>query len=61
MQTFAQIFKCPWCGKGEVLVYGQGPVIISVQCPKDRRIFTVDLDTGKIERGQPCKRLGRGK
>ena len=58
-----RIFTCPWCDRGEVLARGKGPVEISVQCPKSkcRRIFTIDLDTGKTERGQPHKRLGRRK
>lgn len=62
-QRFAKSYNCPWCAKGEVLAYGNGPVAISVQCSnvKCKRIFTIDLDTGKVERSQPCKRLGRRK
>lgn len=62
-QTLAKRYSCPWCNGGEVLAYGRGAVRISVQCPKERckRIFTVDLDSGKTERSQPCKRAGRGK
>lgn len=62
-QVFAKAYSCPWCNRGEVLAYGKGPVRISVQCPKERckHIFTIDLDSGKVERGQPYKRLGRRK
>ena len=62
-QVFAKVYSCPWCNRGEVLAYGKGPVRISVQCPKERckHIFTIDLDSGKVERGQPYKRLGRRK
>lgn len=60
-QEFNRILKCPWCGKGELLADGRAPVRVSVHCAKCNRIYIADLDTGKTERSQAQKRLGRKK
>lgn len=50
---------CPWCLKGEALADGKGKITISVMCPKCHKYFVADLDTGKTERSNACRRTGR--
>ena len=60
-QMFTRSFPCPWCGKSELLADGKAYVTVSTQCPKCRHIFVCDLQTGKAEKSQAQKRLGRKK
>ena len=58
-RDFHYHITCPVCGKGEILADGKGKVTISVQCPKCRNFYKVDLDTMKTERAQAQRRQGR--
>lgn len=50
---------CPWCKHGEVLADAKVSATLSIQCAKCGRFYLIDLDTGKTERTQPQRRLGR--
>lgn len=50
-------FLCPWCGKGGIMADDKAKVTLSVQCAKCRRIYRVDLDTGKTEKAKAQMRL----
>ena len=60
-RPFLHHLVCPWCNHGEVLADARASAILSIQCARCRKFYLVDLDTGKTERTQPQRRLGRMK
>lgn len=56
---FDKYVNCPWCDKGEVLVERTAKTIISMQCPKCRKFYRVDLETLRTERSAACRREHR--
>lgn len=48
--------QCPWCHKGEVVATGGGNAAISIQCPKCKHFFRVDLTTFVVEKSLAIRR-----
>lgn len=51
--------SCPWCHKGEVVATGGGNAAISIQCPKCKHFFRIDLLTFRTEKSIAVRRVAR--
>lgn len=50
---------CPWCHKGEVIATGGGNAAVSIQCPKCKHFFRINLLTYQTEKSIAVRHVPR--